>query len=155
MLVLIFYVSKEYCYEFVNCEFEKWFNCFCKEIINYYLCDVLGEQEYNNLFIYIVWVMLGQVVNFEIEYSCDLDNVRILNKIYILYFDEQCNVIGFFVLEQDVIEQCCIVCVLKYVYDYMEQWVNQCIKKIFEINLQLCNEIEECQLVEVKLLEVK
>ena len=155
MPALISYVNKEHCYEFVNREFEKWFNRSRKEIINHHLRDVLGEQEYNNLSIHIARAMLGQAVNFEIEHSRDPDNVRISNKTYIPHFDEQRNVIGFFALEQDVTEQRRTARALKHAYDYMEQRVNQRTKKISEINLQLRNEIEERQLAEVKLLEAK
>ena len=155
MPALISYVNKDLCYEFVNREFEKWFNRSRDEIINHHLSDVLGHKEYQTLTIHIARAMLGQAVNFELEHSRDPDNVRISNKTYIPHFDEQRNVIGFFALEQDVTEQRRTARALKHAYDYMEQRVNQRTKKISEINLQLRNEIEERQLAEIKLLEAK
>lgn len=155
MPALISYVNKDLCYEFVNREFEKWFNRSRDEIINHHLSDVLGQKEYQTLTIHIARAMLGQAVNFELEHSRDTDNVRISNKTYIPHFDEHRNVIGFFALEQDVTEQRRTARALKHAYDYMEQRVNQRTKKISEINLQLRNEIEERQLAEIKLLEAK
>ncbi|GGF59768.1 NahK/ErcS family hybrid sensor histidine kinase/response regulator [Alteromonas lipolytica] len=155
MPALISYVNKDLCYEFVNQEFEKWFNRTRDQIINHHLSDVLGEKVYQTLTIHIARAMLGQTVNFELEHTRDQDNVRISNKTYIPHFDENRNVIGFFSLEQDVTEQRRTARALKHAYDYMEQRVNQRTKKISEINLQLRNEIEERQLAEIKLLEAK
>lgn len=151
----ISYVNKEMCYEFVNREFERCFHRSRAEILSHHLRDVLGENAFNNLYIYIERAMLGQAVNFEIEQANDSGDTRISNKSFIPHFDQQRNVIGFFALEQDVTEQRRTAKALKHAYDYMEQRVNQRTKKISEINNQLRKEIEDRQLAEISLLEAK
>lgn len=155
MPALISYVNKDLCYEFVNGEFERWFNRSRAEIIHRHLSDVLPAKEFNNLTIHISRAMLGQTVNFEVEYAREPDNVRISNKTFIPHYDEQNSVIGFFALEQDVTEQRRTASALKHAYDYMEQRVNQRTMKISEINLQLRNEIEERERAEIELLQAK
>ena len=155
MPALISYVNKDMCYEFVNREFEKWYHRSRSEIISQHLRHVLGEQAFNNLFIYIERAMLGQSVNFEVESTMENGNSRISNKTYIPHFDHDRNVVGFFALEQDVTEQRRTARALKHAYDYMEQRVNQRTKKISEINAQLRKEIEDRQLAQIHLLEAK
>lgn len=155
MPALISYVNKDMCYEFVNREFEKWFHRSRAEIISHHLRDVLGEEEFNNLYIYIERAMLGQAVNFEVEHNKDSGNPRISNKTFIPHFDHERNVIGFFALEQDVTEQRRTAKALRHAYDYMEQRVNQRTQKISEINEQLRKEIEDRQLAEISLLDAK
>ena len=155
MPALISYVNKDMCYEFVNREFEKWYHRSRSEIISHHLRNVLGEQTFSNLQIYIERAMLGQSVNFEVETTLDNGNSRISNKTYIPHFDQERNVVGFFALEQDVTEQRRTAKALKHAYDYMEQRVNQRTKKISEINAQLRKEIEDRQLAQIHLLEAK
>lgn len=155
MPALISYVNKDMCYEFVNREFEKWFHRSRSEIISHHLNDVLGEEEFNKLYIYIERAMLGQAVNFEVEHKYEGDNLRISNKTFIPHFDQDRNVIGIFALEQDVTEQRRTAKALRHAYDYMEQRVNQRTKKISEINLLLRQEIEDRQLAEKSLIDAK
>ena len=155
MPALISYVNKDMCYEFVNREFEKWFHRSRTEIINHHLRDVLGDDAFSNLHIYIERAMLGQSVNFELEQQADNGSTRISNKTFIPHFDQDRQVIGFFALEQDVTEQRRTARALKHAYDYIEQRVNQRTKKISEINEQLRKEIEDRQLAEISLLEAK
>ncbi|MDO6694591.1 NahK/ErcS family hybrid sensor histidine kinase/response regulator [Aliiglaciecola sp. 3_MG-2023] len=155
MPALISYVNKDMCYEFVNREFEKWFHRSRSEIISHHLNEVLGEEEFNKLYIYIERAMQGQSVNFELEHRHDGGNPRISNKTFIPHFDQDRNVIGFFTLEQDVTEQRRTAKALRHAYDYMEQRVNQRTQKISEINLQLRQEIEDRQLAEKSLIAAK
>lgn len=155
MPALISYVNKDMCYEFVNREFEKWFHRSRSEIISHHLQQVLGQEEFNNLYIYIKRAMLGQSVNFEVEHTLENGSQRISNKTFIPHFDQNQTVVGFFALEQDVTEQRRTAKALKHAYDYMEQRVNQRTKKISEINAQLRKEIEERQLAQISLLEAK
>ena len=155
MPAMISYVNKQMCYEFVNREFERCFHRDRRQIVGFHLRDVLGEDSFSNLYLYIQRAMLGQSVKFEVEHAGDNGDQRIFNKTFIPHFDDERKVVGFFALEQDVTEQRRTAKALKHAYDYMEQRVNQRTKKISEINAQLRKEIRDRQLAEVGLLDAK
>ena len=155
MPAMISYVNKALRYEFVNKEFERYFQMERESILNTHLSDLLGDRVFSDSILHIERALLGQTVNFEVEVTRDNIEPRVFDKTFIPHFDYQHKVIGFFALEQDVTEQRRTAKALKHAYDYMEQRVYQRTEKISEINTQLRNEIAIRKQAEQRLREAK
>lgn len=102
--VLISYVDKECCYQFVNRRYIDWFDIKPEEVAGKHLSEVIGKSAYQAVLPRIEQVISGVEVTFE-QLMPYPGNDRYIHVNYIPHFDAQTgNVKGFCALVRDISE---------------------------------------------------
>ncbi len=100
---LIAYVGVDQCYRFVNQFHEEWFGQSVAELTGKTMKAVLGVEDYENCRHHIEKALRGQRVTFE---QCMIRNTleRFLKISYIPEYDSSKQVVGFYILGQNITE---------------------------------------------------
>jgi PAS domain S-box-containing protein len=103
--VLISYVDKHVRYQFNNKAYEKWFGHGLAEIQGKHMAEVLGEEAFQELKPNIDKVLSGTSINFirQVHYK-DAGN-KFISADYIPHKDENGEVLGFYVLVNDITQK--------------------------------------------------
>lgn len=99
---LISYIDKNFCYRFVNRQYEIWFGKDRNQVLGKHMNEVLGEAAFARLRPYIDRVLAGEKVHFEIETPYRDGGTRFVEGFYVPDADENGRVQGFYVLVVDI-----------------------------------------------------
>ncbi|MCO6431357.1 MAG: PAS domain S-box protein [Deltaproteobacteria bacterium] len=102
---LIGYIDAEERYQFINGEWEKWFECSKEMVIGRKLSEVIGDEVYNCIRSYISRALEGERVRFESELQLPSGRGRWVEAHYIPDRDGSGRIIGFYALMLDVTER--------------------------------------------------
>lgn len=99
--VLISYIDTQQRYRFNNQTYEEWFGLSRFQIKGRQVCEVLGEEAYQQIQIHINTALSGQPVIFESEVPFKI-GTRWISGTYVPDFGEHGEVKGFFALINDI-----------------------------------------------------
>lgn len=103
--VLIAYIDTERRYRFNNVAYEKWFGLPREQIQGRTMKEVLGAEAYEVFKDYADRFLAGERGHFETEARYRGDSPRQVSGTYVPHVDEAGNVLGFYVLIQDISER--------------------------------------------------
>jgi PAS domain S-box-containing protein len=103
--VLISYIDRDQLYRFVNAPYQAALGLPESDIEGRHLIDVLGQDRYDRLKPYIDGVLAGEPQTFEIEFPTNDAKIEVARGTYLPHVDDAGEVIGFFVLYQDITER--------------------------------------------------
>ena len=105
LAIMIAHVDRDLHYTFVNKSYERLFGRDRSDLVGLKLEDVLGANDMANVAPYIQRVLLGETVTFERAlYKTSLGK-RIVRKTFSRGAAENGQIVGYFVLGQDVTEE--------------------------------------------------
>ena len=102
--VLIAYIDRDERYRFTNQPYQKALNLSSADLEGRSLIEVLGVERYHELKPHIDAVLRGEPQSFEISFPTNHQRIEIARGTYIPHFDERGEVLGFFLLYQDITE---------------------------------------------------
>ncbi|MBC5991962.1 PAS domain-containing protein [Pontibacter cellulosilyticus] len=102
--VLISYLDKEEKYRFANKAYETWFPMKSKDLLGKTVCEVVGQEAYQQIKGYIDRALSGERLNFQSRMPYRKDFVKYIQTSYIPDFRDG-DVVGFYTLVNDVTEQ--------------------------------------------------
>lgn len=102
--VLIAYVDREQRYRFNNLAYEKWFGLTSEQIQEKSIQDLIGDSAYELVRDYVKRALAGEEVRFEMDAPHNDGALRPIEALYVPHLDEAGQVLGFFVLIQDITE---------------------------------------------------
>jgi PAS domain S-box-containing protein len=102
--VCIFYTDANQCYQFVNQTCEVWFGRSRDQILGKRNYEILGEEAYQAVEMYIKQALEGQITTYEVALSYSSGKKHI-SAIYIPDFDHNAQVRGYYGLIIDISEQ--------------------------------------------------
>ncbi|GGE80412.1 hypothetical protein GCM10011533_36060 [Streptosporangium jomthongense] len=152
---LIAYVGADLTIQFCNQVYEAWYGRNGESPLGKRLDHVHSEDLYRRLLPQMLEVLAGYNVNFEFEETGEQGQVRYMLRSYVPNFDEQDDVIGFFVLIQDITEHRKTALALEQAYDDLECRIKERTSALTEANSQLRQEIRERASAEARLQEAK
>ena len=102
--VLISYLDKEEMYRFANKAHEAWFNQKPESLLGKPIREVVGEQAYLDLQIYIQRALAGERLDFETRLS---DQSNLIKHVYTNFVPDirEGEVLGFYAMITDITEQ--------------------------------------------------
>ncbi|MCY0963687.1 NahK/ErcS family hybrid sensor histidine kinase/response regulator [Parathalassolituus penaei] len=152
---LIAYVDKDLTLVFANRAYERWYGFEREVIVGRKLYQIIPAMQLVRLQPYINRALQGQTVNFEISDPSRDGVVRHVVKTYVPEMDEEGEILGFYVLVQDITEIRLTSEALAQAYQHLEQRVQDRTSELTELNGQLRQEIEERRQMESRLREAK
>ena len=102
--VLISYLDRQECYQFVNSAYESWFGLAPHDMLGRPAREVLGKAAYGAVAGYVARTLAGERVEFEAQMPYREDFVRHIHTDYIPDV-QQGEVRGFYALVTDITEQ--------------------------------------------------
>src|SRR5262245_56617254 len=102
--VLIAYIDRDERYRFTNQPYQKALNLSSADLEGRSLIEVLGQSRYAELKPYIDAVPRGNAQSFEIGFPTNNQRIEIARGNYIPHFDERGDMLGLFLLYQDITE---------------------------------------------------
>lgn len=121
--VLIAYVDREERYRFTNMPFRRALNLPQQQIDGRRLQEMLAPERYERLKPHIDAALSGLRQSFETEFPTNDANIEIAHGTYIPHIDEKGNVLGFFLLYQDVTQRRRADAALRAAYEGLERRV--------------------------------
>jgi two-component system CheB/CheR fusion protein len=103
--VLIAYVDREQRFRFSNATYEDWFGIPSERILGQQMREVLGDAAYDRLRAPIARALSGEEARFEGELPDARGGPRHVSLLYVPYFGESGEVLGFHSLVHDVSER--------------------------------------------------
>ncbi|MGM0953033.1 MAG: NahK/ErcS family hybrid sensor histidine kinase/response regulator [Pseudomonadota bacterium] len=152
---LIAYVGADMSIQFCNKVYEAWYGRKGETPLGKRLDEVHSEELYQRLLPQILEVLEGRNVTFEFEETGEQGEVRYMLRSYVPNFDEQGDIIGFFVLIRDITDRRKTALALEQAYDNLERRVKQRTAALTGLNNQLREEITERVAVEARLRDAK
>ena len=152
---LIAYVGADMTIQFCNKVYEAWYGRAGESPLGKRLDHVHTPTLYQRLLPHILEVMDGHNVTFEFEEAGEQDEVRYMLRSYVPNFDEQGDIIGFFVLIRDITDRRKTALALEQAYDNLERRVKERTAALTGLNSQLRQEITERSAVEARLRDAK
>ncbi|MCL1481250.1 MAG: PAS domain-containing protein [Marinobacter sp.] len=117
---LIAYVGADLTIQFCNQVYEAWYGRNGESPLGKRLDHVHSDEFYQRLLPQMLEVLAGHNVNFEFEETGEEGQVRHMLRSYVPNFDEQGDVVGFFVLIRDITERRKTALALEQAYDDLE-----------------------------------
>lgn len=117
---LIAYVGADLTIQFCNQVYEAWYGRNGGSPLGKRLDHVHSDEFYQRLLPQMLEVLAGHNVNFEFEETGEEGQVRHMLRSYVPNFDEQDDVVGFFVLIRDITERRKTALALEQAYDDLE-----------------------------------
>jgi PAS domain S-box-containing protein len=99
--VCIFYTDASQCYQFVNQTCEVWFGRSRDQILGKRNYELLGEEAYQAIAVYIKQALEGQITTYETELSYS-SGTKHISAVYIPDFDRNAQVRGYYGLISDI-----------------------------------------------------
>ncbi|MBM96657.1 MAG: hybrid sensor histidine kinase/response regulator, partial [Oceanospirillaceae bacterium] len=152
---LIAFVDQDMRLAFSNRAYESWYGYSRDDIIGRHLDTVVCAEQMERLRPYINLAMQGERVTFEITDPASDGTIRHVLKNYVPEMDDEGEVLGFYVLVQDISEIRRTSEALAQAYQHLEQRVQDRTSELTEVNQQLRQEIDERRVIEARLLEAK
>ncbi len=152
---LIAYVGADMTIQFCNKVYEAWYGRKGESPLGKRLDHVHSPELYQRLLPQIMDVMDGHNVTFEFEETGEQGEVRYMLRSYVPNFDEQGDIIGFFVLIRDITDRRKTALALEQAYDNLERRVKERTAALTGLNNQLRQEITERAAVEARLRDAK
>lgn len=121
--VLIAYVDREERYRFTNMPFRRALNLPQQHIDGHTVREMLSPERYNRLKPHIDAAFRGQRQSFETEFPTNDAKIEIAHGTYIPHIDERGNVLGFFLMYQDITERRRADAALRAAYEGLERRV--------------------------------
>ncbi len=121
--VLIAYVDRQERYRFTNMLFRRALNLGHRDIDGRTLQEMLSPERYARLKPLIDAALAGQRQSFDMEFPPNDANIEVAHGTYIPHVDEQGNVLGFFLLYQDITERRRADAALRAAYEGLERRV--------------------------------
>lgn len=152
---LIAYVGADLTIQFCNKVYEAWYGRRGESPLGKHLVDVHSPELYERLMPHMLEVLDGHNVTFEFEETGERGEERYMLRSYVPNFDEQGDIIGFFVLIRDITERRKTALALEQAYDNLERRVKERTAALTGLNNQLRQEIGERAAVEARLRDAK
>lgn len=152
---LIAYVNADMTIQFCNKVYEAWYGRKGESPLGKRLDHVHSPKLYQRLLPQILDVMDGHNVTFEFEETGEQDEIRYMLRSYVPNFDDQGDIIGFFVLIRDITDRRKTALALEQAYDNLERRVKERTAALTGLNSQLREEITERAAVEARLRDAK
>jgi len=121
--VLIAYVDRDERYRFTNMPFRRALNLPRQQIDGHSLRETLPDERYGRLKPYIDAALAGHRQSFETEFPTNDAKIEVAHGTYIPHVDERGNVLGFFLLYQDITERRRADAALRAAYEGLERRV--------------------------------
>lgn len=121
--VLIAYVDREERYRFTNMPFRRSLNLPQQQIDGRPLGEMISLDRYNRLKPHIDAALAGQRQSFEIEFPTNDAKIEVAHGTYIPHIGHNGEVLGFFLLYQDVTERRRADAALRAAYEGLERRV--------------------------------
>lgn len=152
---LIAYVGADINIQFCNQVYAAWYGRNGESPLGKNLADIHSPETYQRLMPQMLEVLSGQSVTFEFEEFGEQGQARFMLRSYVPNFDEQGEVIGFFVLIRDITDRRRTAEALERAYDDLECRVKERTQALTELNSQLRQEIAERNAAEARLRDAK
>ena len=152
---LIAYVGDDLTIQFCNKVYEAWYSRLGKSPLGKRLDEVHSPELYVRLLPRILEVMAGDNVNFEFEETGERGDARHMLRSYVPNFDEDGDIVGFFVLIRDITDRRKTALALEQAYDNLERRVKERTSALTGLNEQLRDEISERAAAEARLRDAK
>jgi PAS domain S-box-containing protein len=101
----IAYIDRDLRYRFVNRTYEAWTNRPARELLGKPVQEVVGEEAYAKVSVYMMRALAGEEAFFETDLAPGNGSIRQIQGSYIPDHDPAGQVQGFFAMEQDVTGQ--------------------------------------------------
>jgi PAS domain S-box-containing protein len=134
--------------QFCNQVYETWYGRDGESPLGKRLDHVHSEELYQRLLPQMLEVLAGHNVNFEFEEASEEGQVRHMLRSYVPNFDEQNDVVGFFVLIRDITERRKTALALEQAYDDLERRIKERTSALTEAK----QEAEQANLSKTKFL---
>lgn len=121
--VLIAYVDHQERYRFTNMLFRRALNLMHQQIEGRTLREMLPAERYARLKPHIDAALAGQRQSFDMEFARNDAKIEVAHGTYIPHIDERGNVLGFFLLYQDITERRRADAALRAAYEGLERRV--------------------------------
>lgn len=152
---LIAYVGADQNIQFCNRVYAAWYGRNNESPLGKHLSKVHSPELYRRLLPHVSEVLSGRNITFEFEETGEKGQERYMLRSYVPNFDEQRNVIGFFVLIRDITDRRKTALALEQAYGSLELRVKERTSALTNVNNQLRTEIDERAAVEARLRDAK
>ena len=103
--VLISFVDKDLCYQFVNREYEVWFKRPRENFIGMHLDEIMGKETFEALYPFVRRALRGETISYEGRMPNPDGGYRDFFCRNIPHRNETGEVVGYFVLVEDITER--------------------------------------------------
>lgn len=152
---LIAYVSADLTYEFTNKVYEEWYRWPSEGMLGQSLRDIHSGEHWLQLEPYIDRALRGESVSFEMAEHNHSGLQRYMLRSYVPNRQASGEVVGIFVLIQDITDRRRTAEALHQAYQNLEQRVRERTAELTSLNDQLLCEIDERAHAEARLREAK
>ncbi|MCQ4315935.1 hybrid sensor histidine kinase/response regulator NahK/ErcS' [Stutzerimonas zhaodongensis] len=152
---LIAYVSADLTYEFTNKVYEEWYRWPSDGMLGQSLRDLHSGDHWHQLEPYIDRALSGESVSFEMAEHNHSGQQRYMLRSYVPNRLASGEVVGIFVLIQDITDRRRTAEALHQAYQNLEQRVRERTAELTSLNDQLLCEIDERAHAEARLREAK
>lgn len=121
--VLIAYLDKDERYRFTNRPYQQALNLTAQQTEGRTSLEVIGAERYGQLKPHIDGVLAGQEQHFEIEFPTNDVQIEVAAGTYIPHLDHNGDVVGFFLLYQDITQARRAEADLRQAKEHLEQRV--------------------------------
>jgi len=123
--VLMGYVDAEERYRFTNMPFRRALNLTQEQIDGRKVKDIVTPERYARVQPHIIAALAGHRQSFEVEFPTNDEAIEVAHGTYIPHFGEQGQVLGFFLLYQDITERRRADAALRSAYETLERRVTE------------------------------
>ncbi|WP_417778543.1 hybrid sensor histidine kinase/response regulator NahK/ErcS' [Stutzerimonas xanthomarina] len=152
---LIAYVSADLTYEFTNKVYEEWYRWPSEGMLGQSLRDIHSGEHWQQLEPYIDRALRGESVSFEMAEHNHSGLQRYMLRSYVPNRQASGEVVGIFVLIQDITDRRRTAEALHQAYQNLEQRVRERTAELTSLNDKLLCEIDERAHAEARLREAK
>lgn len=152
---LIAYVSADLTYEFTNKVYEEWYRWPSDGMLGQCLREIHSGEHWQQLEPYIERALSGENVSFEMAEPNHAGQQRYMLRSYVANRQANGEVVGIFVLIQDITDRRRTAEALHQAYQNLEQRVRERTAELTSLNEQLLCEIDERAHAEARLREAK
>ncbi len=152
---LIAYVSADLTYEFTNKVYEEWYRWPSDGMLGQCLREIHSGEHWQQLEPYIERALSGENVSFEMAEPNHSGQQRYMLRSYVPNRQANGEVVGIFVLIQDITDRRRTAEALHQAYQNLEQRVRERTAELTSLNEQLLCEIDERAHAEARLREAK
>ncbi len=152
---LIAYVSADLTYEFTNKVYEEWYRWPSDGMLGQCLREIHSGEHWQQLEPYIERALSGENVSFEMAEPNHAGQQRYMLRSYVPNRQANGEVVGIFVLIQDITDRRRTAEALHQAYQNLEQRVRERTAELTSLNEQLLCEIDERAHAEARLREAK
>ncbi|RBW49398.1 NahK/ErcS family hybrid sensor histidine kinase/response regulator [Marinobacter sp. F3R11] len=152
---LIAYVGADLSIQFCNQVYATWYGRNGESPLGKSLDRVHPPELYKRLLPHILEVLSGRNVTFEFGETGEMGQERYMLRSYVPNFNEQGDIVGFFVLIRDITDRRKTALALEQAYGSLERRVKERTAALTDANSQLRTEIEERAAAEARLRDAK